>query len=56
MNTHTVQELLAERRSNVIERMRTPRSDRTAKALLAHHIAEIDREIARRHTATGAKP
>ena len=42
----TVQELLEERRENVIERERE--TDETARAMLEAHVDEIDRELARR--------
>ncbi len=52
----TLVDLLGERSRTVIERLRTPRSDQVTRELLAFSIAEIDREIARRHTSPGATP
>jgi predicted component of type VI protein secretion system len=46
----TLVELLAERRENVLER--SHECDRTAKAMIAHHIATIDAELARRRQVT----
>ena len=43
MTTRTTQSLLAERRANVLERLRE--TDPTARALLAYHIDTIDREL-----------
>lgn len=43
----TLQSLLQERRANVLESMRSP--DATAREMLLAQIAEIDREIERRH-------
>lgn len=43
MEKRTTQDLLAERRANVIEAM--GESDKTAKAMLNAHIAGIDSEL-----------
>lgn len=42
----SLQDLLAERRANVLEQSRE--ADATARAMLQFHIDEIDREIAQR--------
>lgn len=46
----TAQDLLAERRDNVIERSRE--TDKMARALLQYHVDSIDAELARRRAAT----
>lgn len=46
-HTRSIQDLLAERRCNVIEQSRE--GDPMARAMLQHHIDEIDTEIARRN-------
>lgn len=42
----SIQDLLAERRANCMEQSRE--RDKTARAMLQHHIDTIDRELARR--------
>ena len=52
MTTRTTQDLLAERRANVLESMRE--SDATAQAMLLAHVETIDAELAaRRNPAAG---
>jgi len=46
MEGRTTQDLLAERRANVLEAMRE--TDEMAKAMLNAHVAEIDVELGRR--------
>lgn len=47
MNERSLQDLLAERRENVLEAARE--TDKTARAMLEYHIAEIDEELQRRN-------
>lgn len=46
MKDRTTQDLLAERRANVLEAMAEP--DKIARKMLLWHVAEIDRELERR--------
>lgn len=46
MKDRSTQDLLAERRANVLEAMRE--NDRMAKAMLNAHVAEIDAELENR--------
>ena len=46
MEDRTVQDLLAERRANVLESMKE--KDKTAKAMLLAHVDTIDVELKRR--------
>ncbi len=54
MKDRTLQDLLAERRANVLESM--TESDPTAKAMLLAHVSTIDAELARRHAAREEEP
>lgn len=49
MENRTAQDLLMERRANVLEMMRE--TDEIAKEMLQFHIDEIDRELKRRREA-----